>query len=114
MSEPFSLDIKGRSPRLSDSDRFVIWVLWVIGYSASSIAAVTGLPRKRVLNCANHSPFSNRSGMSDAERRGNLEDLKAVRFENGQPIDGGKLDRIRWEIMPLTGRKVRPGKAKAA
>jgi hypothetical protein len=110
MTEPYALNLKGHIPRLSDSDRFVIWTLWVIGFSASSIAAVTGLPRKRVLNACNHSPYAGRSLMSDAQRKEFLQELKEIRCENGVAIDDGRLDKVRWEIMPLIGRKRRPGR----
>ena len=107
---PFSLGFRASFNKISDADRYVIYVLWVIGHSATAIAAVTGLPRKRVLNCVNHGQYQNRSGMSDDERKILLDELRSIRFEDGVSIDGGKLDRITWQIQPLAPNKIRTPK----
>lgn len=104
---PYSLGFRAEFRKISDGDRYVIYTLWVIGYSATAIAAATRLPRKRVLNCVNHSDYANRSAMGDAERRQHLRDLQAIRYDDGAPLDGGRLDAISWNIQPLAPSKIR-------
>lgn len=113
MTDSFALDLKPAQRRFSDREKYTLYVLWLIGFSASSIASVVGIDRKKVLNAINRSEYAGRSLMSDAQRKEFLRELKEIRFENGVAIDGGKLDRIRWELLPIEGRKRRPARRAA-
>lgn len=112
MPEPgYNLDLRAPQRRFSDREKYTVYVLWLIGFSASSIASVVGIDRKKVLNLVNRSEYAGRSLMSDAQRKEFLRELQEIRFENGVAIDGGRLDKIRWELLPIEGRKRRPGRA---
>ena len=111
MTAPFSLDLKAPQRRFTDREKYETYVLWLIGFAASSIASVVGIDRKKVLNMVNRSEYAGRSAMSDDQRRAFLRELQEIRFEDGVPIDGGKLDLIRWDLLPIEGRKRRPGRA---
>jgi hypothetical protein len=113
MTESFNLSLKPVQRRFSDREKYEVYVLWLIGFSASSIASVVGIDRKKVLNMVNRSDYAGRSAMSDDQRRAFLRELQEIRFEDGISIDGGKLDRIRWELLPIEGRKRRPGRRAA-
>jgi hypothetical protein len=114
MTEPsFKLDIAAPQRRFTDREKYTVYVLWLIGFSASSIATVVGIDRKKVLNMVNRSEYAGRSAMPDERRKTFLRELQEIRFEDGVAIDGGKLDRIRWELLPITGKKRRPARRAA-
>ena len=106
----YQLDIKPAQRRFSDREKFETYVLWLIGFSASSIATVVGIDRKKVLNMVNRSEYAGRSQMTDDQRRAFLRELQDIRFEDSVPIDGGRLNKIRWELLPIEGRKRRPAR----
>ncbi len=89
-------------------------MLWVIGHSQRAIAYVTGLRVKQVGGIVDKSEYRNRSAMADQERRRLLLELKDIRMDDGFPLDGGKLNGIDWQIMPLTGAKRRPARKAVA
>jgi hypothetical protein len=68
---------------------------------------------KQVGGIVDKSEYSNRSAMTDQERRKLLVELRAIRCDDGFPIDQGLLNNIDWEIEPLTPAKRRPRKAVA-
>lgn len=86
----------------SDRTAYVAWVLWLIGMSERGIAAALLKRRKQIAGIVGRSPYANRSAMSDEERKQKLDELVAVRFgDDGEPIDGGLLDRVPLKIIPL-------------
>lgn len=98
-------------PKHSDRSVYIIWVLWLVGMSEASIAKVALKRPKQVAGIVTRSPYRNRSGMTDAERREKLTELLAARIgDDGQPIDGGILDRVPLRIIPLRGKQ-RKGRA---
>ena len=103
----FKLDIPAPKRRHTDPDKYVIYVLWLIGHSERSISFVMGFRLKQIAGIIGKSDYSNRSAMTDQERRNLLQELRDVRFEDGVPLDGGKLDRIAWDLLPLGKRQLR-------
>ena len=103
----FKLDIEATQVRHTDPDKYVAYVLWLIGYSERSIAIVLGFRRKQISGIIGRSEYKNRAAMTDQERRKLLAELEEVRFLDGIPIDGGRLNKIRWEILPLGGSQLR-------
>jgi hypothetical protein len=103
-----------RKMRHSDRDCYTIYVLWMIGYPARAIASALGLRVKQVAGIIHNSEYKNRAAMTDEEIRAVLADLERNRYdEQGWPIDGGRLDRIKFTPRPLTGRqRRRPSKRK--
>lgn len=95
-----------RATRHADSTVYVVWVLWVIGLSEASIGAVVGKRRKQIAGIVSRSPYANRSAMTKDERQKALNDLLMVRHgDDGQPIDGGVLDRVPHKVIELRGRQ---------
>lgn len=85
---------------------YVTWVLWLIGMSESSIAAVLLKRRKQISGIVGKSPYSNRSGMTDKQRQKELDDLLLVRRgDDGKTVDEGLLDPVVMKIIPLRGRQ---------
>lgn len=41
--------------------------------------------------------------MRDGERKEKLKELEAIRFEEGVSLDGGLLDNVQFQIMPISG-----------
>ena len=108
MAKPaFKLDISADQKRHADPDKYVCYVLWIIGHSERTISIVTGLRRKQVAGIIGRSDFKNRAAMTDKERRIHLRDLEEVRFEDGVPLDGGRLNRIKWELIPSQSKQIR-------
>lgn len=97
--------------RHPESTRYSVCVLWLLGLGSSSIAKVLLIPRTSVASIVARSEYSDRSSMTDRQRQTLLDELKSIRFEDGRPLDGGQLDKVRWEIMPLTGGKRRSRRA---
>jgi hypothetical protein len=106
----FKLDFLPRS-RHPDSTRYCVWCLWLIGLGSASIAKLLLVPRSSVASIVSRSEYVDRGSMSDQQRQVFLDELRSIRFEDGQPLDGGRLDRISWKIQPLAPNKVRPRKA---
>lgn len=86
--------------RHDDRTVYIVWYLWLVGFSERNAAAVASISPKQVAGIIARSSY-NRSKMSDAERQAELDKLLAVRFNNGVPIDGGALDRAGTKIIPL-------------
>ncbi|WP_310203366.1 hypothetical protein [Ancylobacter sp. 3268] len=85
-------------------------MLWLIGMSQSSIAAVLLKRRKQVAGIVDRSPYAKRSEMTDAERQAAINELLAVRLgEDGKTVDGGILDRVPMKIIPLRRAQRRKG-----
>lgn len=97
----------GPKRRHIDADKYVIYVLWVIGHSERSIAYVMGFRRKQIAGIIANSDFAGRSTMTDGERRSHLKDLLEIRFANGDALDGGRLDNIEWDLRPLEKTQLR-------
>lgn len=86
----------------SERTNFIVWCLWLIGFSERSIGQVTGLRRKQVSGLVGRSPYSNRSAMSDEDRQEKLYELLQIRVqEDGSTLDDGVLDKIPMKIIPL-------------
>lgn len=100
-SRNFKLDFHADRRRHGDATRYCVYVLWIIGYSVRSIAIILGLRTKQVAGIIAKSDYSNRSAMTDQERKLVLADLEDIRNDDGAPLDGGLLDKIKWEILPL-------------
>ena len=97
-----------RRAQHDESVRYIIYVLWLIGYSQRAIAAVLKLRTKQVSGIIEGSIYCNRAAMDDEFRQARLTDLEMIRFdENGVALDGGRLDRIRFVIRPLGARQGR-------
>ena len=94
-----------RATRHTLRDCYTVWVLWLIGYPARAIGSAMGMRTKSVAGIIQNSAYANRAAMCDVERASLLAQLEAARFENGQPIDGGRLDRIKFRIRPLSNRQ---------
>ncbi len=91
-----------RNKTYTEAERYIAWVMWVVGFSEKSIAVSLGIRRKQVAGLVNRSPYPNRSAMSDAERQAALNDLLSMRTgEDGKPIDGGRLVNVPTTIVPL-------------
>lgn len=98
-----------KAARHREEDRYIVSVLWVIGFSIGSIARVTGLRQKQIAGIINRGEYANRTAMSDAERTERLRELYQVREIGGKPLDGGLIDEIGWQIMPLRPQQKRGG-----
>lgn len=99
--------LKAVRKKHADPQKYVIYVLWLIGFSERSIASILMLRHKQIAGIVNRSEYKDRSSMTDEERQAHLMELADIRFENGVPLDGGKLDRIRWEVRPLRVQQLR-------
>lgn len=88
--------------------RYVVWVLWLIGYSQRAIAAAVGLRTKQVAGIIyNSGEYRDRASMTEEERASKLDELAAIRIEDGVKLDGGALDRVPFAIRPLGVRQAR-------
>lgn len=94
--------------RHSDSVKYVVCVLWLIGHSERTIAGVLSLRRKQVAGIITRSDYAGRSTMTDHERAEKLKELRDIRFDEDYPLDGGLLDRVPLTIIPL-GSTIAPG-----
>ncbi|KQT96985.1 hypothetical protein [Rhizobium sp. Leaf453] len=92
------LDQPGRRRHL-DREKYVAYVLWLIGHSYGTIGKVLHLKRSQVGGIIARSEYAGRSQMSRATRAALLRELQEVRYEDGQPLDGGLLDRVPLEIQ---------------
>ena len=97
-----------RQTRHPERTRYIVYVLWLVGFSQRAIATATGLRTKQVSGIIEGSIYKDRAAMDDAFRQRCLSDLKAIRFdEQGKALDGGALDRIGFRIRPLDARQSR-------
>jgi hypothetical protein len=103
----FKLDLPAQRRRHIDPDRYVVFVLWLIGYTERSIAIVLSMRTKQVAGLIARSDYSNRSAMTDQERRTLLQELQDIRMDDGAPLDGGRLNKISWELLPLGKAQLR-------
>ncbi|MBY3268653.1 hypothetical protein HFO05_08500 [Rhizobium laguerreae] len=85
--------------RHEDQAKYTAYVLWLIGYSYQTIGKVLHLDRSQVGGIIQRSEYAGRTSMSRAQRAALLKELEEIRFEDGQPIDGGLLDRIEFEVL---------------
>jgi hypothetical protein len=107
LARKFKLDIPAERRRHTDPDRYVIYVLWMVGYSERSIAFVMGMRVKQIAGIIGRSEYKGRSTMTDHERRMRLLELKEIRMDDGFPLDRGKLNGIDWELLPLGKKQLR-------
>jgi len=92
----------------SETTIYIVYVLWVIGYTQKAIAGVVGLSKAQVAGIVDASAYANRAAMSESDRTDHLADLWAIRFDaKGVSLDGGLLDKIVWDTMPLEKRQVK-------
>jgi hypothetical protein len=103
----FKLDLPAERRRHTDPDKYVIFVLWLKGYSERSISYVMGMRVKQIAGIIGRSEYKGRTGMTDHARRMVLMELKAIRYEDGIPLDGGKLDNVGWDLLPLGKAQLR-------
>lgn len=103
----FQLGFAPPKRRHDDARKYIIYVLWLIGYSERSIAITLEMRVKQVAGIIGRSDYKGRSSMMDQERRSLLKELKEIRYEDGVPLDGGKLDKISWDLRPLGESQLR-------
>lgn len=86
-----------------DATRYVVYVMWLKGYTASTIAQWTRLSPKQISGIVTRSEYHNRARMTSNERHRYLSELKAIRLgTDGQSLDGGILDKLAdWKPLPL-------------
>lgn len=94
--------------RHDDRTQYVASVLWLIGHSERTIAQVLSLRTKQVSGIIGRSGYAGRKTMPDAERLEKLLELKELRFDGDVSLDGGLLDNIAFDILPI-GSAVRRG-----
>lgn len=87
----------------SDPVKYVAYVLWLIGHSERAIGVVLNLRRKQVAGIIARSEYAGRSFMRDGDRKEKLKELEDIRFEEGVSLDGGLLDNVQFQIIPLSG-----------
>lgn len=106
----YQLDFQPPRRRHDISTEYVVTALWLIGFSAGAISSLVGLRRSQTLGIVHRSGFESRSEMTDEQRQFHLDELREIRFEDGRPLDGGRLDGITWQIQLLSPAKVRPAR----
>ncbi|NML73082.1 hypothetical protein HHL25_02975 [Rhizobium sp. S-51] len=85
--------------RHKERTQYIACVLWLIGYSYTTISKVLNLKRSQVGGIIGRSEYSGRSSMTIADRRAKLSELEAIRFDDGISLDGGILDRVPFEVL---------------
>jgi len=96
----------------SDQVHYVVWVLWLIGFSEQQIGRRVGLNKKQVAGVVGRSPYSNRSAMTDVERQQQYQELVAARTDDGgNTIDGGFLKSLPNQVLPLGPQQKKGAKA---
>ena len=91
-----------RRIRHGEDIKYIAYVLWLVGFSERSISIVLGIRRKQAAGIIAGSEYANRSAMTVTERQSKLDELKAIRLDNdGQPLDGGRLNRCTFSARPL-------------
>ena len=103
----FRLDFSAPKRRHGDAEKYMVYVLWLIGYSERSIAIILEMRTKQVAGIIGRREYKNRSAMTDQERRILLDELREIRCEDGVPLDGGRLDKISWDLRPLGESQLR-------
>ena len=92
----------------TDNTRLVVWVLWLVGHPENTIGRFVGKRKKQIAGIVNRSPYPNRAAMTMDERRTAIADLMRVRVgDDGKPLDGGLLDRVKLEVLPLRASQVK-------
>lgn len=93
-----------------ENDRYIIYVMWLVGYSQRLIAFALKMRSKQIAGIIQNSDYRDRASMSDDDRADRLAELEAIRIgECGAKLDGGVLDKIGFQIRPLAGRQTRAG-----
>ncbi|MCW5697344.1 MAG: hypothetical protein KIS96_11515 [Bauldia sp.] len=94
--------------RHDDRIRYIIEVLWLIGHTASEIAALINyrfprspLTRKAVQGIIERGSFAKRSEMTDGQRQRRLDELMKDR------LDRGVLAADDFRVMKLGGQQVK-------
>lgn len=97
-------------PVHGDQTIYVVWVLWLVGFTEQQIARRIGLSKKQVAGLVARSDYSNRSAMSYEDRQQRYQDLIQARFDDGGgSIDGGVLKSLPDRVLPLKGKQKRGG-----
>ncbi len=92
--------------RPSDRDRYIAFVLWLHGLSATEIALLLHKTRKSTLGICQRSPYGARASMTLSDRQEALDELWAIRKdENGVMLDGGLLPARVFKPRPLDERQ---------
>lgn len=100
--------MKKRGPYIviNDRVRYIVYVLYLGGFSLSMIGTRVGLRTKQVAGVVANSEFTNRAAMTLDERNAKLAELKAIRRgEDGRDLDGGILTEEAFTARPLKGRQ---------
>lgn len=100
--------MKKRGPYIviNDRTRYIVFVLYMAGFTMSLIAQRVSLRTKQVAGIIASSEFTNRAAMSIEERDAKLAELKAIRKgEDGRDLDGGILGDDAFKARPLKGRQ---------
>lgn len=88
--------------RHDDRTQYIACVLWLIGHTERTIAQVLSLRTKQVAGIIGRSGYAGRSSMTDSERAEKLKELESLRYEDGKAVDGGLLDHVKFNIVPLS------------
>lgn len=91
----------------SESDKYVVYVLWVRGHSLTTISRWTRKGVKQLAGIVTRCPWKNRSAMTDQQRQVALNELRAIRMVDGEKLDKGGLDGIDWKVLPLLKGQVK-------
>jgi hypothetical protein len=101
-----------------DATKYIVSVLWVAGFTQSSICKSLSLRKSQLEYIIKGLDFGRRFDMTDADRQAELEKLRIARLafarnNDGTTPDKGVLDKFNWSIRKLT-RKGGPRQVKAA
>ncbi|MDH7805721.1 MULTISPECIES: hypothetical protein [unclassified Rhizobium] len=86
--------VKRSRPHHEEPQKYIAYVLWLIGHPYSTIGRVLHLKRSQVGGIITRSEYAGRTSMTIAERNELLQEPEEIRMEEGRPLDGGILDRI--------------------
>ncbi|MBR2689211.1 MAG: hypothetical protein IKE42_15265 [Aquamicrobium sp.] len=99
-----------RRRRHDDAVRYIVYVMWLVGYSQRSIAFALSMRTKQVAGIIQNSEYRDRASMSDGDRAIKLGELQVIRLDDaGDKLDDGILDRIGFTIRSLSARQSRAG-----
>ncbi|CDN92519.1 hypothetical protein [Agrobacterium tumefaciens] len=84
-----------------EREKYVACVLWLIGYPDSAIGRLLLMKRSQVGGVITRNGYAGRSSMTIAKRNELLQELEEIRMEEGQPLDGGLLDRIPFKVQAM-------------
>lgn len=82
-----------------EREKYIACVLWLIGYPDSAIGRLLLMKRSQVGGIVTRNGYAGRTSMTIAHRNELLKELEEIRMEEGQPLDGGLLDRIPFRVM---------------